>query len=376
MKRKNCNSKKPAQQLVEFLLVAPFLIIFLGILTEYAYALNINLTLGQSLKTATTSIYHQIKPNMSDGDILTLVQSELKNYLKANNVPVTSENNLNVTSSESGSTSTFTATYTYTPAFTLPNIYFRFMPSKFNFTASAAVPSAFLQSNNYGTGYNSKTLDGIWAGNADFSSLDAFNDSKNGVMNSTISSSVKMLFLTKVDAPLNVQSKYAIIFWNGNPYTSGTTSIDDVTYKIYYIFNSDDGYLYKCTSLDCDNTGTTFNSFLNGNVYQNVIFLHDLDLPESTDLSPNQYYALDQRIPSVWITPTGTSEKISSTNVDGVLKRALALVRIGKSSNEGVGNYDNLTTAGAKVYEVTAIGSGTVIVYQPGEDDISTLGGY
>ena len=75
--RSNGSKSSVAQQLVEFLLVAPLMIIILGILLEYAYALSINMTLAQGLKQSTSIIYGQIKPAMTQAEITTLVQATL-----------------------------------------------------------------------------------------------------------------------------------------------------------------------------------------------------------------------------------------------------------------------------------------------------------
>lgn len=367
--------------MVEFLLVAPFLVIFLGILTEYAYALNVNMTLSQGLKTATASIYHEIKPNMSADTIKTLVASDLKTYLKENNAPITSDNKLNVVSVAHGNTTVFMATYTYIPAFTLPNVYFHFMPDEFKFIATSAVPSAFLQPNNYGAAINSSKLDSIWAGTASFSSLNAFSDSENGVMNSTLSDPVQILFLVPVTTPLS--DTYALVFWNGTPYTAGTTTSGGTTYTVYYIFRSSSSYLYKCTSLGCAVTSTKMSSYLSNNNYKNVIFVHDDDIPPSTSLAPLAIFTLDSRLSGNWVIPSGTGEKISSSSVDGVLKRTLALIKIGTDGNQSVGNYDNLPVSAynnaispsGNAYKVTAIGSSSpiVVVYNESNDEISRL---
>lgn len=197
--------KKHSQQLVEFLLVVPFMVIILGILTEYAYALNVNLTIAQAIKTATSAgymvkgadgtdhylgTYSQIGPQNSATDsrkfIVDKVTAGFIQYLIDNNVPHTTENNISVNALTIGSTTIFVASYTYVPAFTLPNVFFKILPDKFDFSAAAAVPTAFLGDNSAYVGsnaYDTNDLNQIWASGGDLANIDSFDSGKKGAMN-------------------------------------------------------------------------------------------------------------------------------------------------------------------------------------------------
>lgn len=321
---------KKSQQLVEFLLVAPFLIIILGVLTEYAYALNINMTLTQGLKTVTSSIYSEIKPEMSGSDIEKNVLSELTDYMKNNNAPVKSENKLQVGYVLEGQTAIFMAHYTYIPAFTLPNVYFRIMPDQFDFLTTSSVPSAFVNPNNYDSSLNSQKLDGIWSA-SNFSSVNTYNGSQHGIMkeNDSNNGRSKILFLIPV---LNTSNLYSLVHWNGK--------VDDCK------LNATTGKIFgtECGSY----SGQGFISYLTApeNNYYNVIFIHDADL-QNVDIDTST-------LSDYWAYATGgsyievnDSTDISSKNVDGVLKRSLALVDL--TSNLSLGNYDN-----ADVYSYNA----------------------
>lgn len=231
--------KKKAQQLVEFLLVAPFMIIILGILTEYAYALNINMTLTQGLKTVTSSIYGDIKPETTTSEITTLVTTNLTDYLSTSNIPTNTENNIKVNYFTIGENAVFIARYTYFPAFTLPNVYFKIMPDQFDFLATSSVPKAFLEENDYSMSVDSQTLDKVWSSTAGFSSQDDFNASKEGIMKDTTGRS-NMLFLIPTTAAVGLTKAYALVDWNGNTLKSGTN---------IYTLNTDNGNLYECSSM-------------------------------------------------------------------------------------------------------------------------------
>lgn len=227
--------KKISQQLVEFLLVAPFLVIILGILTEYAYALNINLTITQALKAVTSpsycsgsvsgsdcfGIYSNIKPEDTESTIRDSVKKGFIQYLKDNNVPADDQNNIDVGFATEGQTIVFMAAYTYIPAFTLPNVYFKILPDKFNFFTTVAVPAAFLGDNSSYTikKLKSDDLDKIW-GVGDFSAEAKFENFKKGIMKNSEGGQNELLFLvsnsslTGASPPLAVP--YDLYGWNGS----------------------------------------------------------------------------------------------------------------------------------------------------------------
>lgn len=227
--------KKNSQQLVEFLLVAPFMVIILGILTEYAYALNINLTITQALKTVTSSsycsgsvsgsdcfgIYSNIKPEDTESTIRDNVKRGFIQYLKDNNVPAEDQNNIDVGFAREGQTVVFMAAYTYIPAFTLPNVYFKILPDKFNFFTTVAVPAAFLGDNSsYAIKkLKSDELDKIWGANS-FSAEADFENYKKGIMKNSEGGQNELLFLvsnpslTGASPPLAVP--YELYGWNGD----------------------------------------------------------------------------------------------------------------------------------------------------------------
>lgn len=327
---------RKAQQLVEFLLVAPFVVIFLGILTEYAYALNCNMTLTQGLKDVTSSIYKEIKPDMTTDDIRNLVKTDLETYIKANNVPVGGDYVLDVgynfvqlnPANPADTNSVFIASYTYTPAFTLPNAYFHILPDKFTFMATSSIPTTFLISNNYGSAFDSLKLDRIWSSSADFSSLDSFNDSKHGIMTKTSSDTVKIIFLVPTTEYNTSINPFSIVSWGGQ--------IIDTR-----VLNANDGYLYNCDYTGCTSSGTKFMSAYSN--YYNFIFVHDSEV-NPDDLSQITSYWIHAKNSCVpannppCAAVPGTA--ISASNVDGILKRTLAIIipPLGMSS----GNFDNL----------------------------------
>lgn len=339
------SKKLVSQQLVEFLLVAPFLIIVFGLLTEFAYALNINMTLNQGLRIATSSIYSEIRPGMTADDINAIVQYDLTNFMAANQAPVNSENNLTVNYSTVGYNTFFLATYTYIPAFTLPNIYIHILPEKFEFRTVSVVPAAFLSPNNY-TASTSADLDSFWSSSADFTSLDSFDDAKRGALRTSPNCS-------KGSAEEKKQAQSTLIAYNPKEYNvngvnktlyelvgwDGKTAFNDPNILRYY--DATDGCIYDYY-IDI----ATFASYAPCPLYvlmafggeiSNVIISNSASYASLCDL--NQEYAL-------------ASQQCA-------MKDIISL----SSSLSSIGNFDNINIASNPLfasssnYKVDTLGS-------------------
>lgn len=364
--------KIKAQQLVEFLLVVPFMVIILGILTEYAYALNVDATLNDGLKAATSSIYSEIKPNMSKADINNIVTAQLRDYMRKNNAPVQPENNLSVDYVTIGENAVFLARYTYLSAFTLPNVYFHILPEKFNFCASAPLPAAFLRQNTYDATVDSVALDKIWSSTADFSQIDSFNASKQGIMMNTYSASGSptddIAFFVPVDSSITFNINpfsYYIIHWNGKNWSGDNDNpwIADLT----------DGYIHHCSNATSSCTATSDRILNKLSGVTSIIFSHSY-------LGMQPTGGCDVKIAgnTCWIQ--SKSNKIADTTEDGALKQELALTD--SDTKLSGGNYDNKDTSlyspnpgvqSSTKYVLATFGS-LVIIYSPSLDPILPSG--
>lgn len=315
------SKKKFAQQLVEFLLVAPFLIIILGILTEYAYALNCNATLSDGLKMVTGSIYNKINPNMADFttgvSIEDQITADLRAYLIANNVPTRQENTLTVSSTIIGESAVFVANYKYISAFTLPNVFFHFLPDSFDFQAISIIPKSFIQGNiGYNDGISSTDLDKIWTG-TNFSGLKTYDGVKNGAMSATLDDKIPILFLVKSNPP--VANTYNIVTWDGT---------------------------LQSDTLDM-NTGKTSSGKNLLSAYPNChtfIFVKDDEVPSDLAYLPvywtHKKGTCSDTAPTCDAIDPGTL--ISNPIVDGILKRSLALINANSLVSTNKGNFDNI----------------------------------
>lgn len=364
------NKARKSQQLLEFLLIAPFLIMVLAMLTEYVYALNINMTLREGLRTVTSSLYSEMRPGITQAQIRNLVQYNLASYLQNNNVPVSTTNpTVGFTYSTPNSTAAtnqtavFAATYTYNVAFTLPNIYnssgrFSMFPNSFTFFTTVAVPSAFLTPNNYPVAgrITSVDLDRIWSFTSDFSSTDGPNLARDGIMRNTDATLAArnrgyMLFMapwSAIQATLTATKgsaavPYVPIAWDGLPYHSADNSR-------YYVLdlNSTTTNLYICTKVTpyaCTAvTNWTLLNFVRANKPANTGYATSGD--STVMFFPNTAaYDLSAITPAAWISGAATTGNLapSPDNVTGLLKSTISL---NDTTGASVGNYDNLNVSG------------------------------
>lgn len=368
------NRKRKSQQLLEFLLIAPFLMMVLALLTEYAYALNINMTLREGLRTVTSSIYSEMRPGITQDQVRSLVQYNLAMYLQNNNVPIGSTGSgasmvitnptvgYTYSTTSANQTSAFTATYTYNMAFTLPNIYnssgrHSMFPNSFTFFTTVAVPSAFLTQNNYPTTtrITSDQLDRIWADPGSFADLDnGLNAGRDGIMRNTDATLTArnrgyILFLVRwneISTTLtslkgDAAFPYVALAWDGLPYHTSDNSR-------YYVIdvNTPNGALYTCTKSTPYNcsavTGFSLLSFVRSNKPASTGYSPYGTSGNSTLIFlPNNFTAITPA--SAWLSGAATTADISPTNVTGLLKSAIS---ISNSTGASLGNYDNLDVSG------------------------------
>lgn len=359
------SEKRYAQQLVEFLLVVPFVIIILGIITEYAYAMYVRMVVNEGLKESTTKIYKTMSPDITSTVIESNVKEDLTKYLQDHNI-ATEYRNTSTGALEGTAiqlqmvtltdNTVFVATYKYIPSIILP-MGFPFLPEQLNFMLISSVPNAFVNGNTtYQNTINSATLDKAW-GASNFANLADFNATKKGVINGTGPNQNAMIFLASVTGipPLAGNKIYAIIDWWGNIAQNGTA---------YKIANTTDGNIYDCTYTPatiippaaaywtCPANGT-IKGYLTD--YTSFIFVHDTGIP---------------------INASGGT--ISTTDWNNVLKRAVA---IADSSQNTLGNYDNLNVYGYNqfaatannIYTVQVDSNKKVFVYKPADDNIGQI---
>jgi hypothetical protein len=405
--KRSFKKRKSGQQLVEFLLVAPFFVIIFGILTEYAYALSINMTLEFGLKNVTSQIYSQMSPNMTADDIDNKVKDELVAYLDENKVPLIKDKykvvtNLNVSHINNGDNCIFIAGYKYVVAFTLPKAYFRFMPDEFNFSATSLIPKAFIKCNGYQDAISNDDLAKVWGNNMNAGSIESLASYSKGIMNektgATGGNVDKMRFLVPINADyvdlkqgllikfrhlINIHNytTYAIFKWdgsyeqvNGMPLLAITDS--DLDGELYYYRSGRDSWgwpiKFHAQYRGWDRKDSNYASYLQNEGVTNIIF-YDFDVSENSTACTDTASCLS-RAQKIW---NDDSEGNGATNVvdndGGILKSALALVIRSKDNSGDLlqingGNYDNIevyeyapSIAIQNIYKTDTLGSMVIV---------------
>ena len=82
--------KLKAQQITEFLLAVPLLVIFFVILTEFAFGLNSYLVLNNSVKAGVDGYLNALNIDSSTSSLETIVRNSVAQSFTDNNIPDTS----------------------------------------------------------------------------------------------------------------------------------------------------------------------------------------------------------------------------------------------------------------------------------------------
>ncbi len=311
--------------MVEFLLVMPFIIILFGILTEYVYALTINMNLNQGLKSVTSLIYGQINPGVDKEQVRdNFVKYWLRNYLRSRYAPANSENELNVDYRIVGEDAVFIASYKYIPSFTLPNIYFHFLPNSMRFSAISVIPSVLLKENIYDGSTTENIYDGsttnivLWGAPVQEANKHGVMELTGNTTGAIVDSIIFLIPKAIAGVPLTDKT-YEVKKWNGENYRYLSTSnlAVNLTDKKPYSCNSDFSSCSEISGIP------NFISYF-PNTVTNIFFYDDY-----SDALP-------------WVEHPNAS--ISSILNSGNLKNALALVE--NNTYKSVGNYDDLDILG------------------------------
>lgn len=134
---------KKAQQIIEFLLITPFIIAILGIMTELAYAFNINMTLQKATEYAAGEAY--LYPG--EFSLETKIKNSLIKYLDEHYVPYTDSINIQIV--KTGQNAVVLSSYTYKSAFILPNMFVKIIPEEFNFSGIASLSNAYVKEGKF-----------------------------------------------------------------------------------------------------------------------------------------------------------------------------------------------------------------------------------
>ncbi|MBQ2870496.1 hypothetical protein IJE86_02215 [bacterium] len=145
--------KLKAQQITEFMLAAPLLIMFFVVLTEYAFAFNSNIVFTNALKSSISAYINLIDTDKTTADYQEAITNYVRTDMQNNRIPNVASLNVNLINVNN--TPVVIGSYTYRPGFT-----FVFLPALREIRMqSASVFSIPIQNfNGYQTGISTAQL--------------------------------------------------------------------------------------------------------------------------------------------------------------------------------------------------------------------------
>jgi len=148
--------KLKAQQIVEFMLAAPVLIMFFAVLTEFAFAFNANLVFTNAVKSSVSSYISTITADADKNDYQTAVRNYILNDMRKNKVP--NLNSLETKLIKVGDYTAVVGSYTYKPGFT-----FSFLPAlkQIKMNTVSIFPFSEIDLSGYENGISTSELNNI-----------------------------------------------------------------------------------------------------------------------------------------------------------------------------------------------------------------------
>lgn len=137
--------KLKAQQITEFMLATPLLIIFFVVLTEFAFAFNSHLVFTSALKSSISAYINNIRVDSTDTDFQNAISNYVLTDMQNNRIP-----NLNTLETQlitTGENPVVVGSYTYNPDF-----HFAFLPALKNISMKTS--SVFPIKKQSFSGYN------------------------------------------------------------------------------------------------------------------------------------------------------------------------------------------------------------------------------
>lgn len=138
---------KKAQHIVEFTLIAPFIIFFIGVVFEIALIVHTNYRFNASLYEAASLLALNNKINVEKEDTIENIKEYTRILLEHRFAPY--RNSLNAELVQAGDIDFIIGEYRYTSTFTLFNYMTGYEPDSYNFLTIIPVNSAVLRKNSF-----------------------------------------------------------------------------------------------------------------------------------------------------------------------------------------------------------------------------------
>jgi len=145
--------KLKAQQITEFMLAAPLLILFFVVLTEFAFAFNSNLVFSNAVKSSSLSYLSTITYETSKEDFESAINNYIKDDMQKNKLPNLDSLEASVITTDGHPT--VVASYTYKPDFN-----FAYLPAlkQIHMTEATVFPFTIPDLSGYQNGLTTEEL--------------------------------------------------------------------------------------------------------------------------------------------------------------------------------------------------------------------------
>lgn len=139
------------QELVEFALILPVMIVILVVISELGFAWVLKGNVADSVKSAVQQM--QTIAGQNTATATNTLQTNIKNYLISHNIPNANSLTVNLSDPTASDYTTVAVNYTYNPIFTLPNFFgIQVLPTSITMNSYQIINSAILRANNFATG--------------------------------------------------------------------------------------------------------------------------------------------------------------------------------------------------------------------------------
>lgn len=220
-------ARKKAQQLVEFVLILPVLLMVLVVIIETGFAINARITLSEAVKMSMAEVSQLAGQTGNETNKTNYIKNQLNtdliSYFNSHNIPYANTMNVKIGNVTGTNLALVSASYNYSPTFTLPNLLgAQIIPSKYSLRSQQLINKALISDNSN------------------------FNLSDDELRNKYIYPSTSILKTTNIDG-INMRDKIGFLIdtdgntraelrkWDGTEFTATSGFQFDLT----------NGYLYQ-----------------------------------------------------------------------------------------------------------------------------------
>jgi hypothetical protein len=251
--------KLKGQELVEFALILPIMLVILVAIAEMGFMWTLRGTVADAVKSSVQQMQTIAGTDLATAEAT--LEANIRNYLVTHGVPNASSLDVTLSDPNASDYTTVSVSYSYNPTFTLPNFFgIQLLPSTVAMGSSQVINSAVLRNNDYTAG--DTTLPSI---------VNPASPSSILVDDPTADDSLrkKMAFIVDLPGPVD-----KIVNWWGHdimPANAGINSVDGTIWvkSPYNNFGDTDPNVIGWGS-----SGETYSSLLLANGYTTGIYVN------------------------------------------------------------------------------------------------------